>query len=190
MIQLCQKSVLNSIYGTWPIRSYVPNVPESLEDFQGVLSPQGMILIYEGQEDEKENLDIKYDYTFRAGFGLGYRASRSRKKTVGQYLILRKGEQKWLPLGKMLQPRYYHSSVFMKGSIFSCGGFVNDHVNEPNDQHEEFHIDSKVAVWKKSLPVALQGHTAEQIDQNRYMVIGGQLPEASKMFRISNQNVR
>ena len=179
MIQLCQKSVLNSIYGTWPIRSYVPNVPESLEYFQGVQSPHGMILIYEGEEDDKGNENFEYDYTFRASFRSDNRARTSRKKKVGRYLILRKGEQKWSSLGRMLQPTSYHSSVFMNGSIFSCGGFVD---YEANVQHEEFRIDDKIMVKKKPLPVALHGHTAEQIDKIRYMVIGGQPHSASKMI--------
>ena len=96
-----------------------------------------------------------------------------------QYLILRKGEQKWSSLGRMLQPTSYHSSVFMNGSIFSCGGFVD---YEANVQHEEFRIDDKIVVKKKPLPVALHGHTAEQIDKIRYMVIGGQPHSASLMI--------
>ena len=89
-----------------------------------------------------------------------------------EYFILEKGERKWSSAGSMLKPKAFHSSVFMNGSIFSCGGI------EPlgiisHGCHEEFRLEDKIVRERKKLPIKLQYHSATEIDQNRYMVVGG-----------------
>ena len=62
-----------------------------------------------------------------------------------KYFILEKGERKWSPIGSMLTPRAYHSSVFMNGSIFSCGGVEpRGVVSVYNEYHEEYRLGDKI----------------------------------------------
>ena len=89
-----------------------------------------------------------------------------------QYLILKKGEQTWSSMGSMLKPRAFHSSIVLNGSIFSCGG-IEPHSISPFDHHEEFPLEDKNVRERKKLPSKLRFHSATEIDQNRYMVIGG-----------------
>ena len=62
-----------------------------------------------------------------------------------------------------------HSSVFMNGSIFSCGGTDRT----PEEHHEEFRLEDKIVKERKRLPIKLLNHSATEIDQKRYMVTGG-----------------
>ena len=89
-----------------------------------------------------------------------------------EYFILEKGDRKWSSIGSMLKPRAYHSSVFMNGSIFSCGGIEPLGII-PHVCHEEFRLEDKIIKERKKLPIKLQYHSATEIDQNRYMVVGG-----------------
>ena len=60
----------------------------------------------------------------------------------------------------------------MNGSIFSCGGFKPFGVI-PDDCHEEFRLGDKIVKERKKLPMKLHYHSATELDQNRYMVVGG-----------------
>ena len=72
-------------------------------------------------------------------------------------------------MGIELWLRTNHASVFKNGSIFSCGGINLD----PQEHHEEFCWEDKVVRERKTLPIKLLYHSAAEIDQNRYMVMGG-----------------
>ena len=39
-----------------------------------------------------------------------------------QYLLFQDGSSQWNKIGKMKEPRFDHSSVFMDGRLFTCGG--------------------------------------------------------------------
>ena len=72
-------------------------------------------------------------------------------------------------MGNMLWLRTNHSSVFMNGSIFSCGGIDLS----PQEHHEEFRLEDKIVKERKRLPIKLLHHSATEIDQKRYMVVSG-----------------
>ena len=72
-------------------------------------------------------------------------------------------------MGNMLWLRTNHSSVFMNGSIFSCGGIDLS----TQEHHEEFRLEDKIVKERKRLPIKLLHHSATEIDQRRYMVMGG-----------------
>ena len=72
-------------------------------------------------------------------------------------------------MGNMLWLRTNHSSVFMNGSIFSCGGIDLS----PQEHHEEFRLEDKLVKERKRLSIKLLHHSATEIDQKRYMVVSG-----------------
>ena len=138
---------------------HIPNLPELSHSFQVARISNGAVLLCGGHNYDVnlENDDTTVD--------------NYNPPTFNQYYIWKKGEPTWSPMGNMLVPRSSHSSVFMNGSIFSCGGW--DHEPKILDHHEEFRLEDKIVRERKPLPIKLQYHSAKEIDQNRYMVMGG-----------------
>ena len=86
------------------------------------------------------------------------------------YLILRKMNKEWSSIGKMLEPRSNHSSIFINGSVFSCGG--KDSGKNIFAHHEEFKLGVSINV-RKELPLKLVGHIVEDLGSSNYILIGG-----------------
>ena len=89
----------------------------------------------------------------------------------------------------MIRPRYDHASDLLNEVMFSCGGFTptdlsgwwrlsvwRDH--EVSSHHEAFGLDGETKELKE-MPIALFGHTATNIDSNRYLISGGRGDEVS-----------
>ena len=125
----------------------IPDLPLELHGFRATIS-NGQLLLCGGHK-----LQSIWDYNC-------------------EYLILKKGEQTWSSIGSMLKSRAHHSSIVMNGSIFSCGG-IEPHRISPFEHHEEFRLEDKIVRERKELPIKLRFHSATDLDQNRYMVIGG-----------------
>ena len=82
----------------------------------------------------------------------------------------------------MKEGRYAHSSVLLNGCLYSCGGV--DSSNNQTSHHEVLNLDGRVEE-KKELPIALWGHTANKLNDNQYIVIGGyDSTNVSKNFRL------
>ena len=97
-----------------------------------------------------------------------------------KYLRYRNRTNEWIEVGRMIIPRYHHASVFINGIMFSSGGCESFSYPSKNIvcHHEAFSIDGVVKEIKE-MPIALYGHTATKIDNNRYLVTGGRVIEVS-----------
>ena len=151
---------ISSIY--WPVTISA----EKRELFQVDQLPLGMPGICKTNEEASNN----QDYLTRRLFD---------KSNMRNFRILRKVGEKWPALGNMVLPNLWsnfllsgQSSVFMNGSIFSCGGSLSSR-SSPTYHHEELRIKDKVVLERKKMPVTKRNHAAAQIDQNRYMIMGG-----------------
>ena len=87
-----------------------------------------------------------------------------------QYLLFQDGSSQWNKIGKMKEPRFDHSSVFMDGRLFTCGGWTSADIT--TSHHEAFSLDAGVNK-KKEMPEALRGHSASKIGQHKMLICGG-----------------
>ena len=76
-----------------------------------------------------------------------------------------------------------HSTVFVSGSMFSCGGSLGYH-NPDLSHHECFSLNGEVRELKE-LPIALKKHTATKISQNEIMICGGRMKDVSQCISYS-----
>ena len=139
---------MNSIHH---INRTIPPLPKGLGFLQGEKLPNGNFLVC-------------------GGLTGGLIVGGSRYFCNEDYLIYKNGSDMWDKVGKMKERRYLHSSVFINGRLFSCGGL--DSNSKLISDHEAFTLNGKVKK-KKSLPIALAGHTASKFDENKILVCGG-----------------
>ena len=99
-----------------------------------------------------------------------------------EYLRFSQDSNQWKKVGTMKMARSSHSSVLLNKCLYSCGG-VDSSDNETS-HHEVLNLHGRVEE-KKKLPIALGGHTANELNDNQYMVIGGyDSTNVSKNFRL------
>ena len=133
----------------------IPNVPEKSHSFRATQTSTNTFL--------NDKLLLCGDHSYDTS-GID-----NCKVNFNQYLIVEKGEQILSSIGNMSWLRTNHSTVFMNGSIFSCGSTDRS----PQEHHEEFRLEDKIVKERKRLPIKLLNHSATEIDQKRYMVTGG-----------------
>ena len=150
MISLKQRSITHEDQS-------VPFLPKGLCVLGGAQLPDGDSLVC-GGNTAKEGWE----------FCIGPEAKEGWKND--DYLVLRKGSKSWSSIGRMLEPRSNHSSLFINGSVFSCGG--KDMAKNISSHHEEFRMNGSVNE-RKELPVKLVGHTIVKLASKKYMLIGG-----------------
>ena len=109
-------------------------------------------------------------------------AGNTRSGCNDEYLRFSQDSNQWKNVGTMKMERYAHSSVLLNGCLYSCGGV--DSSNNQTSHHEVLNLDGRVEE-KKELPIALWGHTANKLNDNQYIVIGGyDSTNVSKNFRL------
>ena len=86
-----------------------------------------------------------------------------------EYLRFSQDSNQWKKVGTMKKARYAHSSVLLNGCLYSCGGWDS---SSETSHHEVLNLDGRVEE-KKELPIPLTYHTANKLNDNQYMVIGG-----------------
>ena len=106
----------------------------------------------------------------------GYKGSL---KWNDEYLRFSQDSNQWKKVGTMKKARLSHSSVLMNGCFYSCGGVVS--TNNITSHHEVLNLDGRVGE-KKELPIKLQYHTANKLNENPYMVLGGYNGNVKKIF--------
>ena len=87
-----------------------------------------------------------------------------------EYLRFSKDSNQWKKVGTMKMARSSHSSVLLNGCLYSCGGLESSYATISH--HEVLKFDGRIEE-KKELPIALYSHTANKLNENQYMVIGG-----------------
>ena len=96
-----------------------------------------------------------------------------------QYLLFQERSSQWNKIGKMKKPRLDHSSVFMDGRLYTCGGCTS--TGNTTSHHEAFSLvigsnEKEFFVGvnkKKEMPLALQNHSATKIGQYKMLICGG-----------------
>ena len=89
-----------------------------------------------------------------------------------EYLLYERKAKKWKKVGTMKNARDAHSSVFLNGCLFTCGGVITSgFLISPSSFHEGF--TEKFPRKKKELPIPLAYHTATNLNENQFLVVGG-----------------
>ena len=83
-------------------------------------------------------------------------------------------------VGTMKKANHLHSSVLLNGCLYSCGSRFSSY--KSTSHHEVLNLDGGIEE-KRELPIALRYHTANKLNENQYMVIGGYEKYVSKIFR-------
>ena len=135
----------------------IPFLPIGLCVLGGVQLPNGDLLVCGGNT-------VKEGWKYCEGI----EATNGWKND--EYLVLPRMSEEWISIGKMLEPRSNHSSIFINGSVFSCGG--KDSGKNIFAHHEEFKLGESINA-RKELPLKLVGHTVEELDSSNYILIGG-----------------
>ena len=102
-----------------------------------------------------------------------------RSNSSHQYLHYKDGSIQWTKVGTMKKARYMHSSVWIDGRLLTTGGWPLS--AKTTSHHEEFSFDGGVKE-REEMPIALAGHTATIIEQNKMIVCGGRTGNVSKTF--------
>ena len=126
----------------------IPFLPKSLSGFGGTQLPNGDLLLCGGWSQS------------------GHR----RISHNSEYLLYKRGSNKWTKVQNMFSERYFHASVFIDGYILTTGGL--DSSRKPVLVHEQFSIEEGLEK-KKELPIALKGHTATLLGQHKIIICGG-----------------
>ena len=137
------------------IKPEIPSLAKPLCRFGGAQLPNGDLLISGGYDEYGPYND--------------------------KYLRLKNGSKEWTQVGTMKMKRTEHSTVFVSGSMFSCGGLLDYNVLS---HHECFSLNEEVKELK-ALPIALQKHTATKISQNEIIVCGGRIKDVSQCISYS-----
>jgi len=135
------------------INSTIPSLPKGLGYFRGTQLPDHDLLVSGGWRGSVKN---------------------------NEYLRFSQDSNQWKKVGTIKMARYAHSSVLLNGCLYSCGG--DDSSGRVTSHHEVLNMDGRVEE-KKELPIALGGHTANKLNDNQYMVIGGR----AKNYKISQK---
>ena len=157
----------------------IPCLPIGLCVFGGTLMPNGDLILCGGNtaKDGWEYCEVP-----KIGAQDGWKND--------EYLFLRKMGESWTTIGNMIEPRSNHSTVFINGSVFSSGG--KDSEKKIFSHHEEIKLrDSSylcqssklqsydprktiiVKHYKEDVPMKLVGHNAIELDESKYILIGG-----------------
>ena len=134
------------------INGKIPSIPKELERPQGIRLPNGDLLLSGGQKCKN-----------------GSAIHGCSEK----YLIHKKWSNEWIEVGKMMLPRQNHASILMNGVLYSCGGWDSSEYEETISHHEAFNLSEHEVKEMKNMPIALDGHTATKIDDNKYLIAGG-----------------
>ena len=134
------------------INTTIPLLPKRLVHLQGTQLPNHDLLVSGGRSWSDRN---------------------------GEYLKFDQASNQWKKVGTMKKARYAHSSVLLNGCLYSCGGIDSSHY--ATSHHEVLNLDGGIEE-KRELPIALRYHTANKLNENQYMVIGGLDKNASKIF--------
>ena len=97
-----------------------------------------------------------------------------------EYLRFDRASNQWKKVGTMKKANHLHSSVLLNGCLYSCGSRFSSY--KSTSHHEVLNLDGGVEE-KRELPIALRYHTANKLNENQYMVIGGYEKYVSKIFR-------
>ena len=130
------------------INTTIPSLPKGLNNLRGTTLPD-------------------HDLLVSGGYLIG---GNDDYLTFDEYLRFSQDSNQWKKVGTMKKARYAHSSVLLNGCLYSCGG-VDSSDNETS-HHEVLNLDGRVEE-KKELPIKLKLHTANKLNENQYMVIGG-----------------
>ena len=118
----------------------------------------------------------------------GLNVMRYNTEMNNQYLLFQEGSSQWNKIGKMKKPRCDHSSVFMDGSLYTCGGCTFP--GNTTSHHEAFSlvVGSNINEYfvgvkkKKEMPLALRNHSATKIGQHKMLICGGLDKHVIKTF--------
>ena len=136
------------------IKPEIPSLTKDVSRFGGAQLPNGDLLVAGG-----------YD-----GYG----------PYNDKYLYLKNSSKEWTEVGTMKRTRKEHSTVFIGGSTFSCGGSVG---YKATSHHESFSLKGEVRELM-ALPISLKQHTATIISQNEILVCGGRSKDVSQLSMI------
>ena len=148
VISLSKTSILS-------VKPEIPSLKMNMSRFGGAQLPNGDLLVAGG-----------YD-------GCGPYHYHHNK-----YFHLKNGSKEWKEVGTMRQKRTEHSTVFINGSMFSCGGSLGNHTTLSH--HESFSLNGGLRELK-ALPIALKQHTTTIISQNEILVCGGRDKDVSQL---------
>ena len=141
--------VISIVKGTvYQTHKTIPLLPKSLSGFGGTQLPNGDLLLCGGWAQSG-----------------GRRISHH-----SEYLLYKRGSNKWTKVQNMTSERYFHASVFIDGYILTTGGL--DSSRKPVSVHEQFSIEEGLKK-KKELPIALKGHTATLFGPHKIIICGG-----------------
>ena len=129
------------------INTTIPFLPKGLSWFRGTQLPNRDLLVTGG-----------------------YTGSVTWPVRNDEYLRFSQKSNQWLKVGTMKMTRSSHSSVLLNGCLYSCGGV--DSSDNVTFHHEVLNLHGRVEE-KKELPIKLKLHTANKLNENQYMVIGG-----------------
>ena len=148
------------------INTTIPSLPKGLNSLRGTTLPDHDLLVSGGHLIEGNEDYLRSD----------------------EYLRFSQDSKQWKKVGTMKMARLDHSSVLMNGGLYSVGGKASSW--NGTSHHEVLNLDGWIG-WnflrveeKKKLPIALSGHTANKLDENKYMVIGGLDRNVSKQIQI------
>ena len=127
------------------INKTIPSLPHHMDSLRGARLSNGNFLLCGGRRAFNQEMN-------------------------NQYLHFQEGSSQWNKIGKMEKPRYDHSSVFMDGRLFTCGGWTSEDIT--TSHHEAFSLGVGVNK-KKEMPLALRGHSANRIGQHKMLICGG-----------------
>ena len=140
------------------INTTIPSLPKGLNNLRGTTLPD-------------------HDLLVSGGYLIG---GNDDYLTFDEYLRFSQDSNQWKKVGTMKMARHYHSSVLLNGGLYSIGGNLGIGLYS---HHEVFNLDGRIEE-KKELPIALSGHTANKLYENKYMVIGGRDKNVSKKIQI------
>ena len=130
------------------INTTIPSLPKRLSTLQGTQLPNQDLLVSGGDGLERDFWRLN-----------------------DEYLRFSQDSNQWMKVGTMKKARHFHSSVLLNGCLYSSGG--SDSSAKITSHHEVLTLDGRVEE-KKELPIALLKHTANKLNENQYMVCGGE----------------
>ena len=134
----------------------IPFLPIQLKGLRGARLPNGNLLVCGG------GVLSRHD---RHGFWI-------EQGLNSDYLLLEHSCKRWINLGTKKRARKYHSSIFYEKCLYTAGGL--DSTNNATSHHEELSLNG-IVKEKKALPIALHGHTANMLNQNKMLICGGSI---------------
>ena len=156
------------------INKTIPSLPHPMDRLSGAWLSNGDLLLCGGLNVMRYNTEMN-----------------------NQYLLFQEGSSQWNKIGKMKKPRCDHSSVFIDGRLYTCGGCTSARSTTSHLEAFSLVIGSNKKEFfvgvnkKKEMPLALRNHSATKIGQHKMLICGGldkhvikNLFQASKINKI------